>query len=99
MTSRRNFLKAAAVAYPLSQVVPVSVNAQPVYKTQHSRVLEFTNHFLKKRWFVIALTVGSLLNFINQYDALMGNAALHWPKLCLTYIVPYCVSSISAWYQ
>lgn len=48
---------------------------------------------------MVAIVVGSALNVINQYDALLDGAELHWPKLCLTYIAPYCVSSFSAWFQ
>lgn len=43
-----------------------------------------------------ALVVGSLLNLINQGDALLGDAPLDVLKLGLTYLVPYCVSTYSA---
>lgn len=56
-------------------------------------------HFLRRRWFVVALAVGSVLNAINQFDALTGAAAIHWPKACLTYAVPYWVSSLSGWFS
>ncbi|MDB2705561.1 nitrate/nitrite transporter NrtS [Pseudomonadota bacterium] len=55
------------------------------------------NHFLQWKWFVVALVVGSILNLINQPDALFGEQSVHYPKLILTYCVPYLVSSISAW--
>ena len=42
----------------------------------------------------VALVVGTILNLINQGDELShGNwTAVHWPKLLLTYCVPYCVA-------
>ena len=43
-----------------------------------------------------SLIVGSLLNLINQGDALFGAAALDPLKLGLTYHVPYCVATYSA---
>lgn len=46
--------------------------------------------------FNVALVVGSILNFINQGDALLGLAAISWPKIALTFLVPYCVSTYGA---
>jgi hypothetical protein len=43
-----------------------------------------------------SLLVGSLLNVINQGDALFGAGSVHWFKLGLTYLVPYCVATYSA---
>lgn len=57
------------------------------------------HHFLQWKWFIVALGVGSLLNLINQYDAMFANAVMHWPKFYLTYLVPYCVSSGTAWFN
>ena len=45
---------------------------------------------------LVALVVGTILNLINQGDALFASAALHWPKLGLTYCVPFCVSLYGA---
>lgn len=56
-----------------------------------------SNHFLDRRWFVVALGVGFILNLINQYDAIFGEKHISTPKLALTFLVPYLVSSISAW--
>jgi len=41
----------------------------------------------------IALVVGSILNLINQGDALFGGALVNWWKVALTYTVPYLVST------
>jgi hypothetical protein len=46
--------------------------------------------------FKVALVVGTLLNLINQGDALLGHAQLDWKKLLLTYLVPYGVSTYGA---
>jgi hypothetical protein len=43
-----------------------------------------------------SLVIGSLLNLINQGDALFGAAPLVVGKLLLTYLVPYCVATYSA---
>jgi len=54
--------------------------------------------FLKqtvRRALRIALMVGTALVLINQWEALLGDAVLSWPKLVLTYCVPYLVSSYS----
>lgn len=44
----------------------------------------------------MSLFIGSLLNVINQGDALFGDTPLVPAKLLLTYVVPYCVSTYSA---
>jgi hypothetical protein len=43
-----------------------------------------------------SVLVGSVLNLINQGDALLGSASLDLLKLGLTYVVPYCVATYSA---
>lgn len=40
-----------------------------------------------------AIIVGSLLNVINQWQAITGEADIQWVKLGLTFIVPFCVAS------
>ncbi|USD34077.1 MULTISPECIES: nitrate/nitrite transporter NrtS [Vibrio] len=50
-----------------------------------------------KRALIIAFVVGTLLNLINQYDAILGEATIHWTKVLLTYCVPFCVSLFSSW--
>ena len=41
---------------------------------------------------LVALLVGSLLNLINQGEALWSAAPIDWLKLALTYCVPFFVS-------
>lgn len=40
---------------------------------------------------VVALTVGSVLLIINQYDALFGTASVRYLPALLTYCVPFFV--------
>ena len=47
------------------------------------------------RSFYVALVVGTILNLINQGDALFGPAHMNWVKM-LTYVVPYGVSTYGA---
>lgn len=49
-----------------------------------------------KRSFVVALLVGTILNLINQGDAMLAGMPLDLAKLLLTYLVPYCVSTYGA---
>jgi hypothetical protein len=49
-----------------------------------------------RRSLIVAGVVGTLLNLINQGDAILGGLAVNWLKVCLTYVVPYCVSTYGA---
>lgn len=49
-----------------------------------------------RRSFAAAIVVGTILNLINQGDALFGGRRIDWVKLALTYIVPYCVATYGA---
>jgi len=51
---------------------------------------------IPRRAFIVALTVGSVLNLINQGDALIAGRTLDWLKIVLTYLVPYCVNTHGA---
>ncbi|WP_133734562.1 nitrate/nitrite transporter NrtS [Halospina denitrificans] len=44
----------------------------------------------------VAAVVGTILVVINQWEALLGMQALSIPKLVLTYVVPYLVSTYTA---
>lgn len=55
------------------------------------------NEIAIKRALIIALVVGSLLNIINQFDALFGSSNFNWFKASLTYCVPFGVSLVSSW--
>lgn len=49
-----------------------------------------------RRSFVVALVVGTVLNLINQGDALLGGGTVNWAKIALTFAVPYCVATYGA---
>ena len=49
-----------------------------------------------RRAIVVMLVVGSVLNLINQGDALFQGAPLNLLKLLLTYAVPFCVATYGA---
>jgi hypothetical protein len=49
-----------------------------------------------RRSLYVALLVGTVLNLINQGDALLGMASINWLKLVLTYCVPYVVCTYGA---
>ncbi|MDA0126909.1 nitrate/nitrite transporter NrtS [Vibrio sp. MarTm2] len=51
-----------------------------------------------KRSIIIAVVVGTLLNLINQGDAMVSGLSLNWFKVILTYCVPFAVSLVSSWF-
>ncbi|MEO6747935.1 MAG: nitrate/nitrite transporter NrtS [Caldimonas sp.] len=44
----------------------------------------------------VSFVVGTLLNAINQGEALWAGHTIIWWRVALNYVVPYCVSSYSA---
>lgn len=51
---------------------------------------------IPKRSLGVALVVGTILNLINQGDALLGGTDLDFTKIILTFVVPYCVATYGA---
>ena len=51
---------------------------------------------IPQRSLTVAAIVGTVLNLINQGDALLGYAELNWVKLLMTYCVPYLVATYGA---
>ncbi len=49
-----------------------------------------------RRSLLTAMVVGTILNLINQGDAIVGGGHVVIPKLLLTYCVPFCVSTFGA---
>ena len=49
------------------------------------------------RAIAVMIIVGSVLNLINQGEALFQGAPLNFAKLLLTYVVPFCVSTYGTW--
>jgi hypothetical protein len=52
---------------------------------------------LLRRYVIVAAVVGTILNLINQGDALASGATLDWFKICLTYCVPFLVASYGSY--
>lgn len=50
-----------------------------------------------KRSLLIATGVGTVLNLINQGDAIAGNAEVEWGKLILTFCVPFFSATLGAY--
>ena len=55
-----------------------------------------TSNGVPQRSLAVALVVGSVLNMINQWDALFGDAAFDLVQLCLNFVVPYLVATYGA---
>jgi hypothetical protein len=51
---------------------------------------------IPRRSFAVAAVVGTVLNLINQGDAVLDGAPLNVAKMALTYLVPYCVATYGA---
>jgi len=49
-----------------------------------------------KRSLLVAVVVGTVLNLINQGDALIGHGHFDPVKAALTFAVPYCVATYGA---
>lgn len=44
----------------------------------------------------VALVVGTILNILNQGQAVLDGGAVSWFQLVTNYLVPYCVATYSA---
>jgi hypothetical protein len=55
-----------------------------------------TSNGVPRRAMIVAIVVGSVLNLINQGDAIFGPEAIDMGKLLLTFVVPYLVSTHGA---
>ncbi len=49
-----------------------------------------------RRSLCVAVVVGTVLNAINQGDAVLGGRPLAYTKVILTYVVPYLVATYGA---
>ena len=49
-----------------------------------------------RRAFWVAAVVGTILNLINQGDAIVAGGPINIVKLLLTFAVPYCVATYGA---
>jgi hypothetical protein len=55
-----------------------------------------TGDGVPRRSLGVAAVVGTILNAINQGDALVGGEPLAYTKVILTYVVPYLVATYGA---
>lgn len=69
--------------------------AQPFQSCREACELAVSNG-TPKRAARMSLIVGTLLIFINQWEALTGQTAVDWLKLVLTYTVPYVVTTYTS---
>ena len=58
--------------------------------------LYVTTGGVPRRSAIVAAIVGTVLNLINQGDAIFTGGRINWLKVALTYVVPYCVSTYGA---
>jgi hypothetical protein len=52
---------------------------------------------IARRSLATMLIVGSVLNIINQGDALLLSGPINWWKIAITYCVPFCVATYGAY--
>ena len=52
---------------------------------------------IARRSLATMLIVGSVLNLINQGDALLLSGPVNWWKIAITYCVPFCVATYGAY--
>lgn len=65
--------------------------------SNHPSILQIaTRPTVVRSSLIVAVVVGTILNVINQGDALFGDKPLVVWKLLLTFAVPYCVSTYGA---
>jgi hypothetical protein len=70
---------------------------QPMTKLQLLQIYRCcVSEGVPRRSFFVALIVGTILNLINQGDALFSGGLLNLTKIILTYAVPYCVATYGA---
>lgn len=51
---------------------------------------------IRRHAFIIAATVGTALNLVNQLHALLALQNIAWGPLVMNFLVPYCVATYSA---
>ena len=78
----------------MNEPQPESVLQKPPEKTNLLQ-LAFGEGTTKKA-FYSALVVGSILTGINHGDLILSGEYPSWPKVLLTYFVPYCVTTWGA---
>jgi len=68
-------------------------------RTVSARVKQYSRQFCSAQTSItalkVAIVVGTILNLINQGDALWGDGTVSGSHLLMNYLVPYLVSSHS----
>ena len=73
------------------------MNEGPAQQAPQTGILVLALHpKIVRSALIVAIIVGTILNLINQGDALLTGTSIVWWKICLTYLVPYCVSTYGA---
>ncbi|OIO83124.1 MAG: hypothetical protein AUJ88_00075 [Gallionellaceae bacterium CG1_02_56_997] len=62
----------------------------------HGLLKIWLSHHIVVNALKIGLVVGTVLNLVNQGEAMLQGATIEWWHLLLNYLVPYCVASYSA---
>jgi hypothetical protein len=65
--------------------------------TRQSALRQALSWPVSRRSLVVMAVVGTVLNLINQGDAIFSGADTDWLKAALTYLVPFCVASYGAY--
>jgi hypothetical protein len=66
-------------------------------RPQLSRICRYCiSDGVPRRSLLVAFIVGTILNLINQGDALFGTGHVNLTKIILTFAVPYCVATYGA---
>jgi hypothetical protein len=72
----------------------------PAYHLGETMIERFISYSLASgvphRSFIVAMLVGTVLNLINQGDAVISGNPINWIKIILTFVVPYCVATYGA---
>jgi hypothetical protein len=79
-------------------------DARSTGPTRESAVFQRVARFASAAWTagvpqraaVVALIVGTVLNLINQGEAVLAGGPVRWGRLLLTYAVPFVVSAHGA---
>ena len=68
---------------------------QDITEVEHSVWSQAKSLGIVARSFWVALTVGSILTMVNQYESIIGNSTVQWMLLILTFDIPYFLNTVS----
>lgn len=70
------------------------MNEAPRYRSPLRRAFA---GLVVRRSILVAIVVGTILNIINQGDAILAGQKIDLVKMLLTFAVPFCVSTYGAY--